>query len=140
MYHMYIVFDISNITFGNIYLQSGTDGLSKGQRENYISETLPQLLLNRKDSGVVGGDFNCITKAEDSINNPESKMSPSLKRVIQTFNFKDSYHCLYPTQKAFSRYYNINGQDGATRIDRSYNWGDVSTVSAWYESVAFSDH
>ena len=135
-----IVFDINNLTFGNIYLHSGTDGLSRSQREKFVSETLPQLLVNRKDSGEIGGDLNCITKAEDCTNHPESKMSPSLKRMVQTFNLKDSFRCLHPSVKAFSRYYERNGQEGATRIDRSYHWGEVSPVAAWYESVAFSDH
>jgi hypothetical protein len=29
---------------------------------------------------------------------------------------------------------------GATRIDRSYNWGEIRIVEARYEPVAFSDH
>ena len=37
-----LVFDISGITFGNFYLPSGTDGLSRNNRENYISEIIPQ--------------------------------------------------------------------------------------------------
>ena len=49
-----IVFDIENITFGNFYLPSGTDGLLRSSRENYFSETIPQLLNNTKDAGCVG--------------------------------------------------------------------------------------
>ena len=40
-----IAFDIENLTFANVYLQSGTDGLSRQQRETMISEWLPQLLV-----------------------------------------------------------------------------------------------
>ena len=47
-----IFFDIENITLGNIYLQSGTDGQSRGQREQYSSETIPQLLVNTRDAGM----------------------------------------------------------------------------------------
>ena len=44
-----LLFDIENITLGNLYLQSGTDGQSRSQREQYYSEILPQLLINCKD-------------------------------------------------------------------------------------------
>ena len=43
-----IVYDIQDITFGNIYLPSGTDGDSRGQREQFISEDLPNTLLTEK--------------------------------------------------------------------------------------------
>ena len=46
-----IFFDIGNTTFGNVYLHSGTDGLSRGARENFCSERLPQLMLNCKENG-----------------------------------------------------------------------------------------
>ena len=57
-----IFYEINKMTFGNIYLQSGTDGISRGLRENFISETLPQLLVNCRDSGEIGGDLNYMTK------------------------------------------------------------------------------
>ena len=135
-----IVFDIGSFTFGNFYLPSGTDGQTRGQRENFVSETIPQLLMNRKDSGEFGGDLNCIIAKEDCTKNPESKMSPSLKRVVQTFGLKDSFRSLYPLDKAYSRDYTRQGQDGASRIDRSYFWGAITPIAAKYESVAFSDH
>ena len=77
---------------------------------------------------------------EDCTKNPESKFSHSMKRVIQTFNLKDSFRALHPSDRIFSRYYVRQGQEGASRIDRSSHWGAVTPVSAWYESVAFSDH
>ena len=40
----------------------------------------------------------------------------------------------------YSRYYGRGGQDGATRIDMSYSWGEVILVEAKYQSLAFSDH
>ena len=74
-----IIFDVGDLTFGNMYIHSGTDSFSRGRRENYFSETVPQLLINHKDSGFIGGYLNCIIKKEDATNNPESKISPSLK-------------------------------------------------------------
>ena len=39
-----IVFNIGNISFGNFHLHSGTDGLSRSNRENFCAETIPNLL------------------------------------------------------------------------------------------------
>ena len=55
-----IVFDIGGLTLANIYLPSGSDAVSKAKREEYFSTTLPQLLVNRQDTGCKGGDLNCI--------------------------------------------------------------------------------
>ena len=136
-----IIFDIENITFGNFYIPSGTDAESRSQRENYFCETIPQLMINTRDSGCLGGDFNCIVSKEDATKNPESKMSPGLKRMIKTFSWQDSYRSIYPNSKVFSRYYGSERfGDGATRIDRDYHYGSIKVVDAKYISLAFSDH
>ena len=134
-----IFFNIRNCTTGNIYLQSGTDGISRGQREQYCGEVLPQLLVNCQDCGSLGGDFNCIIKKEDCTRFPETKMSPSLQRLVKSFSLKDSFRIIHPDLKHYSRYYNKNGE-GASRIDRSYIWGDTIIHEATYLPVAFSDH
>ena len=68
-------------------------------------------------------------------------MSPSLVRMIQTFEMADSFRVLHPSIKTFSHYYNtVQLGAGATRIDRSYSWGDMGVVEAKYVPVAFSDH
>ena len=136
-----IFFDISGLTFGNIYLPSGTDALSRSGRETFCSETLPGLLVNCKEAGIIGGDFNCITKAEDTTHNSEAKMSPSLKRLLPTFSMIDTYRHLYPNTTCYSRYYSRGGGEvGASRIDRSYLWGSITVLESEYEAVAFSDH
>ena len=43
---------------------------------------------------------------------------------------------MYPNSQCFSHYY----QGGATRIDRSYSFGELSVTEARYVSIAFSDH
>ena len=83
-----IIFDIENLTLRNFYLPSGSDGNSRSRRENYFGETIPQLLINFKDFGCLAGDFNCIINKEDATKNPESKISPSLKRVVKAFSWK----------------------------------------------------
>ena len=136
-----IIFDINKFTFCNIYLHSGTDALSRGNRERYCSEIIPQLLVNRQDIGCMGGDWNCLTDRKDCTRNPDSKMSPSLKRMINVFSLKDSFCSLYPDSDAYSRYYASDRYgDGASRIDRCYHWGSVKVMEAKYVSIAFSDH
>ena len=136
-----IVFDVENVTFGNFYLPSGTDAETRLKREKYFCEIIPKLLINSKDSGCLGGDFNCIIALQDATKNPESKISPGLKRLVNTFTWKDSFRSLYPNSLIFSRYYESQRYgEGASRIDRNYHYGDIEIIEAKYISIAFSDH
>ena len=135
-----IIFEISGITFGNLYLPSGTDAGSRSSREKYFAETIPQILVNRQVSGCIGGDFNCIINKQDCTAHPEAKMSPCLNRLVKAFEWSDSFWSLHPTSASFSRYYESRGVSGATRIDRQYHWGDILAVQAEYVPIAFSDH
>ena len=142
-----IIFNVGDLTFGNIYLKSGTDNDSRSSREQYCSETLPQLFVNIKESGTIGGDWNCCTERIDSTHNYESRHSPSLKRLINVFQLSDTYRSLHQGTQTFSRFYNRNRRSGgpqtevgASRIDRSYFWGGIKVEEASYISVAFSDH
>ena len=136
-----MVFDIDGLTFGNIYLHSGTDAISRGNRERYCSEVIPQLLLNRQVFGCIGGDWNSITDKKDCTRNPDSKMSPSLKRMINVFELKDSFRHLHPNSEEYSRYYSTDRHgEGASRIDRSYHWGNIQVLDTEYVGIAFSDH
>ena len=135
-----IVFDLGELTFGNLYLHSGTDAKSRAGMEKYCCKILPRLLLNTKDSGCIGGDFNCIVDKKDATNYPESKMSKGLKRLLKLMEMQDSYRFLYPTTDTFSRYYENSRAEGATRIDRNYHFGGVQVVEAKYLALSFSDH
>ena len=136
-----IVFDVNNITFGNVYFPCGNDQEMRRKRENYAAEILPQLLVNAKDAGAVGGDWNCILEDKDATKNPSQKVSKGLKRLVKTFKWVDSYRELFPHSAIYSRYYeNDRYGEGATRIDREYNWGEVVIMNAKYVGVAFSDH
>ena len=77
-----ILFDIGSLTFSNFYLHSGNSKEMKADRDNYISEVIPQMLVNRKVSGILAADFNCIIDRKDSLRNAEQKMSSSLKRFV----------------------------------------------------------
>ena len=74
-----IVFDIGETSFGNFYAHSGTDNISRSNRENYFSEIIPSLLVSCKTSGCMGGDLNSITDKIDATTHPVAKMSPSFK-------------------------------------------------------------
>ena len=135
-----IVFDISGVTFGNIHFPSGTDAVSRIFREKVSAETIPQMMANQQILGCIGGDFNAIIDKKDATTNPVSKISPSLSRLVNAFGWKDSFRYLHPQSLTFSRYYEVRGSQGASRIDRQYHWGEVCPFSAEYSPIAFSDH
>ena len=135
-----IIFDIGELTFRNLYLPSGTDSPSKNLRESYCCNLLPKLLLNSKGSGCIGGDLNCIIDKKDATKHPESKMSNGLSRLVKLGDWQDSFGTLHPNSKSFSRYYENQRAEGATRIDRSYHYGMIKVVEAKYIPLAFSDH
>ena len=78
-----IVFDVCDMTMGNVYLPSGTDNIARSKREEYSASVLPKLLLNRLDRGCLGGDFNCITNEKDCSSNPGVKKSPIVCSLIK---------------------------------------------------------
>ena len=133
-----LVFDMGELTFGNLYGHSGTDAQSRASREKFYAEVVPQLLINRKQMGCIGGDLNCIIDKKDATNHPDAKMSNSLKRVTKVFSMKDSFRSLYPKVEAFSRYYGDTRGKGATHIDRQYHYGEKVIKEAKYLPLAFS--
>ena len=87
------------------------------------------------------GDFNCIIDKKDATRNQAEKISPSLKRLVSTLEWKDVFRLLHPDDLVYSREYdNAVHVAGATRIDHWYKYGDVTTIEANYVGVAFSDH
>ena len=115
-----LIFDAAMCTWGNFYLPSGSGRDAKAKMEDYCSLIIPQLMVNRLTHGAAGGDFNSIISMSDSVKNPQVKMSPSCRNLVQSFSWSDSYRKLHPKTVQFSRYQSVDG-DGATRIDRSYH-------------------
>ena len=78
---------------------------------------------------------------KDATKNACNKLSNTLKRVIRTFNWVDSFRSLYPNSSQYSRYYDnsVHGS-GASRIDRMYYHGNLKILEAFYVGLAFSDH
>ena len=81
-----------------------------------------------------------IIDKKDATTHQETKMSPTFKRLVKSFNWKDSFRTLHPSLDQFSRYYSSNRGNGATRIDRCYHYGEIKINSATYLPLAFSDH
>ena len=63
------------------------------------------MLLDRKDSNFIGGDWNCIIDKSDYMRNPESKMAPALAKLIKTFEYKDSFKTVFPHNKTTKSHY-----------------------------------
>lgn len=140
-----IAFNIGQLTLSNVYLPSGAESTARNQREDLCGHTIPNMLLSARKKGLIGGDFNCITHPADCTHHPETKMSPNLKKVSSILRWKDTYRLLHPKTTTYSHFYNrqMTGTgltQGASRLDRSYQWGDLKTVSSEYIGAAFSDH
>ena len=135
-----LIFDVSGMTFANLYLHSGTDAVARAGREKICSEVLPNLFINSKETGCAGGDLNCITDKKDATKNPESKMSRCFLRLVKLRNWRDSFRELHPTSLTYSRFYENSRAEGASRIDRCYSFGDLEVKRVSYVPIAFSDH
>ena len=96
-------------------------------------------MLHQLPQGATGGDFNSIIIISDSKKNSQSKMSPSCRNLVNAFSWIDSFGRLHPKTIQFSRYQNTDA-DGATRIDRSYQGGDIIAKESQYHSISFCDH
>ena len=127
-----LAFDIQNITFCNVYMPSGSDPQMKNRRENYAAEVIPQILINCKENGCIGGDWNSIIENKDATKNQAQKQSKCLKRLIKTFNWTDSFRQHYPDSLQFSRYYDnsVHGE-GASRLDRNYHFGNIKIIEVF---------
>ena len=112
-----IAFDVCKHSQFNVYLPSGTDSLNKNKREEYFSLILPQLLINRRNIGIIGGDFNCIDNKVDCSNNPESKISLGLKKLINLRGWVDSLRKIDGKKQIFSRFYRNSANLEGARLD-----------------------
>ena len=98
-------------------------------------------MVRRLAQGAIGGDLNSIISPLDSNPNPQSKISPSCKNLVRAFSWTDSFRAVQPRGTQLSRYNRADQQgEGASRIDRSYHWGEIQVVEACYNSISFSDH
>ena len=136
-----ICINLGDFTIGNFYPIAGTDAICRQNREKMFSETIPNLLLNRKQSGILLGDWNSIVNNRDCTHYPDSKKSPSLRRLLDLYHLQDTHCVLHPNHQDYSHYYSSSATNtGATRIDRAYSYGQTHILQSEYVPVAFSDH
>ena len=132
-----LVFDIDQYTFANLYFHSGTDAAARAGRERLCGDILPNMLINSKGHGCAGGDLNCIIEKKDATKYPEAKMSKCLERLVKIRHWNDSFRSLHPTAQVYSRYYDNTRGEGASRIDRCYQYGSLKPMKAYYVPLAF---
>ena len=140
-----IVFDLGPVTLVNVYAPSGNDFAQRQNRENLIGETLPNLFLSCRPMGVIGGDWNSVQVEADATNFHLSRSSPNLKKLESMKGLSDCFRTLHPNVVSYSHTYNFNQggsglAQGASRLDRAYQWGGLTATSAEYHGVSFSDH
>ena len=135
-----VIFDAVNCTWANIYLPSGNSTPQRHMHEKKSSSIIPQLMSRKLEHGSAGGDLNCIVAAIDCIGEPQRKMSLSLCYLISTFEWSDSCRALHPKVVQFSRIYGNALGEGASRIDCSYHRGVLTSNTAEYIRISFSDH
>ena len=124
-----------------MYPKAGTDADSRQDREEFFNTVIPNMLLHHKQNLIMGGDCNCITDNNECTQHPDQKKSPTLKRLNNLHNLKDTYKKLYPKGKEFSRYYTSKDcNSGATRLDRIYTSSNLTPTYAKYLPHPFSDH
>ena len=68
-----ISINLGDFTIGNFYPMAGMDANSHQDREKMFSETIPNLLLNKKKSGILLVDWNAIVINKDCTQYPEAK-------------------------------------------------------------------
>ena len=85
-----------------------------------------------EETGVVGGNWNCIAHNVDITCNAESKISPSLKRLIGVKKWVDS-HVQVGLKVQFFCFHHGRVEDSTSCIDRIYSLGVI-------KAVLFSEH
>ena len=68
----------------NVYLKSGTQ--NRSLREKFFRQDLPHIMKfwdNDQMDLIISGDYNCIHRKQDSLNNPDAHFQPGLLKFMQ---------------------------------------------------------
>ena len=119
--------------FVNIYAPSGNN--KRQERNLFFQNEVPYLLRSYKDSYVLGGDFNCVLRAEDCTG--EFRPSHTLQHMISGLNLSDVW-----AVKRTSPGFTYESTNSAARLDRFYiprtMENQIKRIDV--EPIAFSDH
>lgn len=125
---------VNGVNYINIYAHSGSD--KKKERDELFTEGL-SVHLNKPGSifTMLGGDFNCILEADDSLG-LQKNFSNGLKNLVELFSLKDVARSFKAHRFTFHR------NQSASRLDRFYVSKefvcDVSNCKTL--PLVFSDH
>ena len=105
--------NLGQVQIWNIYPKSGSQ--HKNLREIFFRQDLSNLLKvwkNRPLDTIVIGDYNCLHREKDALNNPQ--VQPGLIKFMKNFELKDDYIQVHGSNaNDFSRVTKTSG----TRID-----------------------
>ena len=76
----------------NVYPKSGTQ--NRSLREKFFRQDLPHLMKfwdNDQMDIIISGDYNCIHRKQDSLNNPDAHFQPGLLKFMQSFGLTDDF-------------------------------------------------
>ena len=140
-----IMFNIEDTTHLNLYLQAGQSPEARQSREDMIGKELLDYLMLAKSKIILGGDWNCVCSPQDMTNNVDNKVSNKLVKIIKMKKMSDTYRSLFPKVRSYSFFYTWKGKNdelrtGASRLDRSYTIGNITTKKSSYVTTSFSDH
>ena len=123
----------------NVYPKSGAQ--SRNQRDLFFNEDLPSLIQfwneERECKTFFAGDFNCIHRREDSLNNPDAHLQPALIKFMKIYKLTDDFLTLKgQVNGVFSRVTNRS----ATRIDMILSSASKDCTSFSYFDFPLLDH
>ena len=121
----------------NIYPKSGTQ--NRNLREIFFRQELPHLMKfwdHFKVDQMICGDFNCIHRKQDSLNNPDAHLQPGLVKFMKAYDLLDDFLSLHGgVTDVFSRV----TMRSKTRIDFILS-NTKKCVKFEYVSFPFLDH
>ena len=121
--------DTGKLTVYNIYGPSGNQ--NQEARRDFFGITLLGLLQQEARLPILIGDWNCITRNQDTESNPQRKISQELKQLLQQYNYADCH--IKANGDEIS--YTFQRQHMApSRLDRAY------VPEPWHEKIVESKH
>ena len=121
----------------NLYPKSGTQ--NRNLREVFFRQELPHLLKfwdNFKVDSIFCGDFNCIYRKQDSVNNPDAHFQPGLVKFMKSYDLSDDFISVHgEVTDVYSR---VTSRS-KTRIDLILS-NTNRCLSCEYVSFPFLDH
>ena len=117
------------MTVYNVYGPSGNQ--NQEARRDFFGTSLLGLLQQEDKLPILIGDWNCIIRRQDVESNPQRKLSPELKQLIEIYKYVDCHIKVHgqDISYTFQRQYMA-----PSRLDRAY------IPEQWAEKVQDCEH